>query len=181
VAVFHRILVGVDDSPAARLALERAIELAEEGHGRIGLLVSAPEPSGVIWASPVVVPQSRDGMCKQLENWACKVIEEATRVVPPETPVTKLVTHGDPAAALLREAESGTLDLVVVGQAARPVRVCLKRPIGERLRDIATPVLVVREKPEPVARPAANDHRPHPAAAALRALRGQRRRARPSA
>jgi nucleotide-binding universal stress UspA family protein len=181
VAVFHRILVGVDDSPAARLALERAIELAEEGHGRIGLLVSAPEPSGVIWASPVVVPQSRDGMCKQLENWACKVIEEATRVVPPEIPVTKLVTHGDPAAALLREAESGTWDLVVVGQAARPVRVCLKRPIGERLRDIATPVLVVHEKPEPVARPAANDHRPHPAAAALRALRGQRRRARPSA
>jgi nucleotide-binding universal stress UspA family protein len=181
VAVFHRILVGVDDSPAARLALERAIELAEEGHGRIGLLVSAPEPSGVIWASPVVVPQSRDGMCKQLENWACKVIEEATRVVPPEIPVTKLVTHGDPAAALLREAESGHWDLVVVGQAARPARVCLKRPVGERLRDVGTPVLVVHEKPEPVARPAATDHRPHLAAAALRALRGQRRRARPSA
>ena len=180
--MFHRILVGVDDSPAARLALERAIELAEEGHGRIGLLVSAPEPSGVIWASPVAVPQSRDGMCKQLENWACKVIEAATRAVPPEIPVTKLVTHGDPAAALLREAESGNWDLVVVGQAARAVRVCLKRPVGERLRDIATPVLVVHEKPEPAARPASTDHRPHPAAAALRALRGQRRRrARPSA
>ncbi|MET0836179.1 MAG: hypothetical protein ABWY97_05330, partial [Thermoleophilaceae bacterium] len=60
-------------------------------------------------------------------------------------------------------------------------RVCLKRPVGERLRDIATPVLVVHEKPEPAARPASTDHRPHPAAAALRALRGQRRRARPSA
>jgi nucleotide-binding universal stress UspA family protein len=179
--VFHRILVGVDDSPAARLALERAIELAEEGHGRIGLLVSAPEPSGVIWASPVVVPQSREGMCQQLERWACKVMETATSVVPSEIPVTKLVTRGDPAAALLREAESGNWDLVVVGQAACPLRLPFQRPVGERLRDIATPVLVVHEKPEPVARPDAADRRPHPAAAALRALRGQRRRARPSA
>jgi nucleotide-binding universal stress UspA family protein len=181
VAVFHRILVGVDDSRAGQLALERAIELAEESHGRIGLLVSAPEPSGVIWASPVAIPHSREGMCRQLENWACKVIEAATARVPSEIPITKLVTHGDAAAALLREAETGCWDLVVVGQAARPLRLPFQRSVGERLRDIGTPVLVVHEKPEPVAPPAATDHRPHPAAAALRALRGQRRRARPSA
>jgi nucleotide-binding universal stress UspA family protein len=179
--VFHRILVGVDDTSAAQVALGRAIELAEESNGRIGLLVSAPEPSGVIWAAPVVVPQSRECMCRQLDTWACKVIEAATKMVPPEIPVTKLVTHGDPAAALLREAESGNWDLVVVGQAARRHRLPLQRPVGERLRDLATPVLVVHEKPEPVARLAVPDGRPHPVAAALRALRGQRRRARPSA
>ena len=31
--MFHRILVGIDDSPAAQAALERAVELVEAGHG----------------------------------------------------------------------------------------------------------------------------------------------------
>ena len=40
--MFHRILVGVDDSKVAREALARAVELVEAGHGRLGLLSSAP-------------------------------------------------------------------------------------------------------------------------------------------
>jgi nucleotide-binding universal stress UspA family protein len=146
--VFHRILVGVDDSPAAWLALQRAIELAEDGHGRIGILVSAPEPASVIWAGPIAVPQSRAGMCEQLDDWACKTIAAAMQVIPDEVPVTKLVTHGDPADALMREAERCDWDLVVVGQASRRHRIPFQRPVGERLRDIAVPVLVVHAEPD---------------------------------
>jgi nucleotide-binding universal stress UspA family protein len=147
--VFHRILVGVDDSPAAWLALQRAIELAEEGHGRIGILTSAPEPASVIWAGPIAVPQSRAGLCAQLENWACKCIEAALAAIPDDVPVTKLMTHGDPAEALLRQAERGDWDLVVVGQASRRHRIPFQRPVGERLRNISVPVLVVHAEPEP--------------------------------
>ena len=147
--MFHRILVGVDDSPAAWLALDRAVELAEAGHGRIGLLTSAPEPANVIWAGPIAVPQSRVGMCAQLEHWACKCIEAAIAAVPEDVPVTKLMTRGDPAEALLREAERGEWDLVVVGQESRRRRLPFQRPVGERLRDIAIPVLVVHAEPEP--------------------------------
>jgi nucleotide-binding universal stress UspA family protein len=149
VAVFHRILVGVDDSPAACLALERAIELAEEGHGRIGLLTSAPQPANVIWAGPIAVPQSRAGMCAQLDNWACQCIEAAIAAVPPEVPVVKLISHGDPAKALLQEAERGDWDLVVVGEAKRRRRLPFQRPVAERLRNISIPVLVVPAEPEP--------------------------------
>jgi nucleotide-binding universal stress UspA family protein len=147
--MFHRILVGVDDSPAACLALQRAIELAEEGHGRIGILASAPEPASVIWAGPIAVPQSRAGLCAQLESWACKCIEAAMKAIPEDVPVTKLMTRGDPAEALLREAERGDWDLVVVGQASRKHRAPFQRPVGERLRDISVPVLVVHAEPEP--------------------------------
>jgi nucleotide-binding universal stress UspA family protein len=182
VAVFHRILVGVDDSEAARLALERAVVLADEGHGRLGLLISAPEPSGAIWASPICVPQSRVGMCMQLERWACTTLEAATRAVPAEIPVTKLVTHGDPAAALLREAACGNWDLIVVGQATRARRLPFRHPVGERLRDSATPVLVVHEEPEPAPRPAEADRRPELRGLLNRARdRVLRRRARPRA
>jgi nucleotide-binding universal stress UspA family protein len=147
--LFHRILVGVDDSPAAWLALQRAIELAEEGHGRIGLLTSAPQPANVIWAGPIAVPQSRAGLCAQLESWACKCIEAAMAAIPDDVPVTKMMTHGDPAEALLREAERGDWDLVVVGQATRRHRIPFQRPVGERLRNISIPVLVVHAEPEP--------------------------------
>jgi nucleotide-binding universal stress UspA family protein len=149
VAVFHRILVGVDDSPAACLALQRAIELAEEGHGRLGILASAPEPASVIWAGPIAVPQSRAGMCEQLEGWACKCIEAAIKAIPDDVPVTKLMTRGDPAEALLREAERGDWDLVVVGQTTRKHRVPFQRPVGERLGDVSVPVLVVHAEPKP--------------------------------
>jgi nucleotide-binding universal stress UspA family protein len=143
--VFHRILVGVDDSPAARRALERAIELAAEGHGRLGLLTSAPHPPLIIATSPVVPPASRSQLCDEMVDWAQECVETATALVPTEIPVTKLVTHGEPAAALRREAEKGCWDLVVVGQSARRHR--LRDSVGVRLERHATPVLVVHEKP----------------------------------
>ena len=145
--MFHRILVGVDDSPAGRRALERAIELAGEGHGRLGLLGSAPEPPYWISASPVVPPHSRAQLRKDIEGWAQGCVEAATLIVPTEIPVTKLVAHGNPAAALLREAKTGRWDLVVVGQTPRRFRLPLRRPVGERLQDCAAPVLVVHGDP----------------------------------
>jgi nucleotide-binding universal stress UspA family protein len=143
--VFHRILVGVDDSPAARRALERAIELAAEGHGRLGLLTSAPHPPVIIATSPVVPPASRSQLCDEIVAWACECVEEATALVPAEIPVTKLVTHGEPCAALREEAEKGCWDLIVVGQSARRHR--LRNSVGARLDRHATPVLVVHEEP----------------------------------
>jgi nucleotide-binding universal stress UspA family protein len=143
--VFHRILVGVDDSPAARRALERAIELAKEGHGRICLLTSAPHPPLIIATSPVVPPASRSQLCDEMLKWACECVEEATALVPDEIPVTKLITRGEPCAALREEAEKGCWDLIVVGQSARPHRV--RSSVGARLERHSTPVLVVHEEP----------------------------------
>jgi nucleotide-binding universal stress UspA family protein len=143
--VFHRILVGVDDSPAARRALARAIEIAADGHGRLGLLTSAPHPPLIIATSPVVPPASRAQLSDEMVGWAQACVEAATVLVPAEIPVTKLVTHGEPAAALRREAEKGCWDLVVVGQSARRYR--LRGPVGARLDGHATPVLVVHDQP----------------------------------
>lgn len=143
--MFHRILVGVDDSPAARRALERAIELAAEGHGRLGLLTSAPQPPLIIATSPVVPPSSRSQLSEEIVDWAQECVEDATALVPDEIPVTKLVTHGNPCAALRKEAERGCWDLVVVGESARRFR--LRSSVGARLDKHATPVLVVHEEP----------------------------------
>ena len=149
--MFHRILVGIDDSSAARAALERAVELVEAGHGRLGLLSSAPGPPAVPAAGPVMLPISRSQLDQQLIDWAQRNVEEAARRVPQEIPVTKIVSRGSPGRALLREARSGLWDLIVVGQSHRKRRPLLER-VGERLnRHSPTPVLVVHEEPrEPV-------------------------------
>jgi nucleotide-binding universal stress UspA family protein len=149
--MFHRILVGVDDTPAGQRALRRAIELAGAGNGRLGLLASAPNPPLVIAASPVVPPASRSQLSEEMVDWASECVDCATELVPDDIPVTKLVAHGDPAAALRDEAERACWDLVVVGQSARRFR--LRAPVGTRLRRQGVPVEVVHE-PAPEARPA---------------------------
>jgi nucleotide-binding universal stress UspA family protein len=145
--MFHRILVGIDDSPAAKAALARAVELVEAGHGRLGLLSSAPGPPPVPCAGPTMLPISRAQLDQQLIDWAQRNVEEAAKLVPREIPVTKIVSRGSPGRALLREAQSGLWDLVVVGQAHHRHRPLLER-VGERLsRHSDTPVLVVHEEP----------------------------------
>jgi nucleotide-binding universal stress UspA family protein len=152
-AMFHRILVGIDDSSAARAALERAVELVEAGHGRLGLLSSAPGPPPIPVAGPVMLPISRSQLDQQLIAWAQRNVEEAAQRVPEEIPVTKMVSRGSPGRALLREARRGVWDLVVVGQSHHKRWPLLER-VGERLnRNSPTPVLVVHEEPREPVRP----------------------------
>jgi nucleotide-binding universal stress UspA family protein len=142
--MFHRILVGVDDSRAARQALARAIEVVQAGHGRLGLLSSAPFPPPIAAAGPAVLPVSREQLERELVKWAERNVEDAAQNVPQEIPITKLVTRGPAGAALLREAQSGCWDLVVVGQSHR--RHWPLGAVGDRLnRRSDVPVLVVHE------------------------------------
>jgi nucleotide-binding universal stress UspA family protein len=145
--MFHRILVGVDDTEAAQAALRRALELVDAGHGRLGLLCAAPGPPTIGAAGPVIMPVSRAQLERELVDWAQANVDAAARAVPQEIPVTKLVARGCPARALLRAAREGDWDLIVVG---RSQRVSLLGRIGDRLvRRSPTPVLVVRDTPAP--------------------------------
>lgn len=145
--MFHRILVGIDDTEAAKAALERAVELVEAGHGRLGLLSSAPGPPPIPSAGPMMLPVSRSELDGQLIRWAERNIETAAARVPQEIPITKIVARGSAWRALLREARTGCWDLVIVGQTHHKHRPLLER-VGERLNHHSpTPVLVVHEDP----------------------------------
>jgi nucleotide-binding universal stress UspA family protein len=143
--MFHRILVAVDDSKAAGEALQRAVELADASHGRLGLLCSAPKPPPMA-PGPVALPVSYRQIEAELLEWARRNVEDAASRVPEEIPVTKLVTRGAPGRAVLREARTGCWDLIVVGQAHRRFHV---GRVGDWLnRHSPTPVLVVHEEPD---------------------------------
>jgi nucleotide-binding universal stress UspA family protein len=144
--MFHRILVGIDDSPASRAALDRAIELVDAGHGRLGLLSSAPRPT-MVGAAPTMLPISRDELDRELIDWAERNLCAAERAVPEDIPVTKLVRRGSPWRALLSEARGGCWDLIVVGQTDRAWWPPFLARVGEHLnRRSPTPVLVVHEE-----------------------------------
>jgi nucleotide-binding universal stress UspA family protein len=151
--MFHRILVGVDDTPASSAALRQTIELVDAGHGRLGLLSSAPRPT-MVGASPTIMPITRAELTQELIDWAQHNLAAAEEMVPQEIPVTKLLAHGSPWRALLREAHSGQWDLIVVGQTHRAWWPPFLARVGERLnRRSPTPVLVVHEEP-PAPQPA---------------------------
>jgi nucleotide-binding universal stress UspA family protein len=123
-----------------------------------------------------VLPVSRDRLEQELLSWAERNVEEAARQVPEHIPITKLVTRGRAAAALLREARTGCWDLVVVGKSHGRRR--LLGSVGVRLnRRAGVPVLVVHEDPSDVRpdRPAAGvARRPAGAGARSRGLRSYR-------
>jgi len=146
--MFHRILVGVDDTPASQAALQRAIELVDAGHGRLGLLSSAPKAT-MVGAAPTIMPITRAELTQELLDWAQKNLCAADAQVPHEIPVTKMLTQGSPWRALLREARTGKWDLIVVGQTDRPWWPRFLARVGERLnRRSPTPVLIVHEQPD---------------------------------
>ena len=166
--MFHRILVGVDDTPAARAALKQAIELVDAGHGRLGLLSSAPRPT-MVGAAPTIMPITRAELAQELVDWAQDNLVAAEELVPREIPVTKLLCHGSPWRALLRAARTGDWDLIVVGQTHRAWWPPFLARVGERLnRRSPVPVLVVHEEPR------------EPAPAKRRRRFGLRRRSRPA-
>ena len=145
--MFHRILVGVDDSPASRAALERAIELVDAGHGRLGLLSSAPSPPPLASRGPVVMPFSRaelDAAADRMGPAQRRGGRQARAAGDPgdEDRLPRLALAGRCCA----RPAPGCWDLVIVGQSHR-ARPLLDR-VGERLnRRSPMPVLVVHEEP----------------------------------
>jgi nucleotide-binding universal stress UspA family protein len=90
--VYKEILVGTDGSGTAALAVDRAVEVAKSLGSRLTILsVDKPER-------------------------ATNVVEaEAARHAGAGIDIRTKTAAGDPASALVAEAESGSYDLLVVG------------------------------------------------------------------
>jgi nucleotide-binding universal stress UspA family protein len=107
----ERIVVGFDASEHGRRALERAATIAKSQGARLSVLSSAKisqlirDPGS--GASPVDPAEA-----EQRE----KALSEAREYLAAQGMAADFVEgHGDPADALLREAEATSADLIVVG------------------------------------------------------------------
>ena len=109
--MFRNILVAVDGSEAATAALEKAIELARRGGGRLTLISVAAPPRWRL-AGPFVVPYPNE---EELVREAQDVVQRAQELVPDDVPVSTVVRTRPAAAAILDRVEQGEHDLVVMG------------------------------------------------------------------
>jgi nucleotide-binding universal stress UspA family protein len=116
-----RVLVAYDGSPPADVALETAFALVEPRRGTVRICAAATaEPKAEVW----------------------ELLDRAARGAPEGVAVERRVLTGDPADAILREAEKG-FDLLVTGSRhhALPHRAITGSVSARLLKDGRVPVL----------------------------------------
>ena len=143
--MFRRILIAFDGSPHAQQALHEAIELAAASNGRLTVITVIPAPAAwaprATWEAPIDVGR----LTEEIERAHRDMLDAAVDEIPAEIPVTKVVKHGSPGAAIVEVANSGAHDLIVIGSRGRgSVRSLLLGSVSHRvIHGAAIPVLVV--------------------------------------
>lgn len=113
--MYHDILVAVDTSSTARRALEHATELAQALNARLTILsVVIPLPPFVYRAGIDV--SSLQG---EAEREAQDLVRTAADAAPDSVSITTRVRHGHAGEEIVRQAEEGDHDLVVLGSRGR--------------------------------------------------------------
>jgi nucleotide-binding universal stress UspA family protein len=147
---YPRILVAVDDTPAAAFALRHVVPYALDQGSRLTLLTVVPDPPGVVAAAGI----SPQRVAEEMETEADKHLRHVAETLPQDLPVTTVLRHGDPAEEILRLVREQPVDLICMGARGRG------RVTGALLGSVSTavlhhsPVPVVVLHPPPVAEPA---------------------------
>jgi nucleotide-binding universal stress UspA family protein len=116
--MFASILVGIDRSAHARVALSQAVDLARTQNASLTVLVAYT--TLLPWESVSPLPQEAvDEYVAGVRSEAQAIAEEARSTMPVEVHAAILVVDAAPAVALLDEAVTGHHDLIVVGSRGR--------------------------------------------------------------
>lgn len=137
---FRKLLVGFDGSTHAEKAFEVALELAECLDAQILVLAVArlPEPATMVEVD-AVLDDTREHYAKDFEN----LVEKAKQH---DLTVTTEIAVGHPAEQIIRRAESGGFDLVLLGHRGTSIfEKLVMGSISERVLKYAhCPVMIVR-------------------------------------
>jgi nucleotide-binding universal stress UspA family protein len=115
--MFRNILLSFDGSPHSRRALQEAIDLATESRGRLTILTAVQQLAPWMYGpgSAGAVAQLSNDLLREAEQTLCSAVNQ----VPDEIPVTKILSRDPIRAALMRELEKGTYDVLVMGSRGR--------------------------------------------------------------
>jgi len=148
--VFKRILVSVDGSHTAELALQEAIKLAKELGGQLRIVNAVDVANVNLNAEFPNPPEIRDAMTKggqEILRKAGAVAGEAG--IPVETKLIEIDTLGHRIPEMIAEdAEAWPADLIVIGtHGRRGLSHLFLGSVAEGVVRVATkPVLLIRGK-----------------------------------
>lgn len=135
-----RILVGYDGSPEAKKALDWAVDLVKSSGGT--LIVQH-----VLAIGPELAVGTGVLDMEALEREVGAMLEEAVeRVRAAGVSATKVLSRGDIATTILREADARGADLIVVGSLGRGrmARLLVGSVADKLVRHATVPVLIAR-------------------------------------
>src|SRR5579863_10178422 len=116
--MFTSILVGVDRSEHAKVALSQAVDIARTQNASLTVLVAYS--TLMPWGPVAPLPQSAvDEFIAAVRADAQAIADEAKRAIPAEVSADVLVVDAAPAQALLDRAAANSHDLIVVGSRGR--------------------------------------------------------------
>lgn len=112
---YPRILVGLDETPAAAFALRHVVPYAVDQRSQLTLLTVVPDPPRVVVAAGVSPQQ----MAEEMERQAERHLRQVTATLPHELSVTTILRHGDPAEEILGLVRRQPVDLICIGARGR--------------------------------------------------------------
>jgi nucleotide-binding universal stress UspA family protein len=116
--MFTSILVGVDRSQHAHVALTHAVDIARTQHATLTVLVAYS--TLMPWGPVAPLPQTAvDEFIAGVRGEAQAIADEAKAMIPNEVESEVIIEDAAPAQALLDQAASGKHDLIVVGSRGR--------------------------------------------------------------
>ena len=107
---FHNVLVAVDGSADAALALAAAILAVQRSHARLTLIAVADDVMrrpGAIAFDPTLQ--------QKIDETTEKHLRDALEVVPQDIPVTTLFRRGRPGPEIVAAAKEGEHDAILLG------------------------------------------------------------------
>jgi nucleotide-binding universal stress UspA family protein len=135
---YPRILVAIDETPAAAFALRHVVPYAVDQGSHLTLLSVAANPPTWV-ANAGVSPQQ---LAKQIETEAANHLREVAAALPEAMSVTTVLRHGDPAEEILALLSEEPFDVLCIGARGR------SRVTGALLGSVSTAVL--HHSPVPV-------------------------------
>jgi nucleotide-binding universal stress UspA family protein len=116
--MFTSLLVGVDRSQHAQVALTQAVDIARTQRASLTVLVAYS--TLMPWGPVAPLPQTAiDEFVAGVRNDAQAIADEARSAIPAEVSAEVLVVEAAPAQALLERAAASKHDLIVVGSRGR--------------------------------------------------------------
>lgn len=116
--MFTSILVGIDRSQHAQVALTQAADIARTQKASLTVLVAYS--TLMPWGPVAPLPQSAvDEYVAGVRSDAQAIADEAKSAIPAEVSAEILVVDAAPAQAILDQAAAGHHDLIVVGSRGR--------------------------------------------------------------
>jgi nucleotide-binding universal stress UspA family protein len=142
---YHRILVALDDSPAAMLAFRHAVGIAREQRALLTLLTVVPTPPNRVAAAGIAPTELLADMQAEADARLRALASDAPR----DVSLTTVVRQGDPAAEILAVLAADPFDLLCMGARGRGwlAATVLGSVSAAVLHRSRTPVMVLHPAP----------------------------------